>query len=153
MTPPHPSDPVETPLPSVHVEARHGRSRDGGYTDAEGREPSGVHAVCLHPELINVVRQSEKRRLPLAVAIIGAAVTVVIVIAGVLYSQGAAAGATTVRVQALEVRASEDRSDARDRAERQRQLDAIEAQRHEELMNAVHGLDSRMGRIEERLAR
>ncbi len=87
------------------------------------------------------------------IAIISAAVTVVLVIASVLYSQGAAAGATMVRVEALEVRASEDRAATRDRVERQRQQDALESQRHEELMQAVHGLDSRMGRIEERLAR
>lgn len=147
----HPSDPVETPVPRALE--RHGRDRDGGYTPDESREPTGQHAVCLHPELINVVRQAEKRRVPLTIAIIGAAVTCVLAIAGVLYSQGSAAGATAVRVQALEVRASEDRAASMDRAERQREQDTLEAQRHTELMQAIHGLDSRMGRVEERLAR
>ena len=132
----HPSDPVETP-PPYGLE----------------REPSGVHAVCLHPELINVVRQGEKRRTPLAVAIISAAVVIVVAITGVLYSQGSAAGATAVRVEALERRASEDRAESNARAERQRQQDIIEEQRHTELIQALHAIDSRLGRLEARAER
>lgn len=135
----HPSDPVETPPPYA--------------VDGLQREPSGVHAVCLHPELINVVRQNEKRKTPLLVAIIAATVTVIVTITGVLYSQGSAAGATAVRVNALEQRASEDRSEGiRDR-ERQRQDATEAAQRDTQILQTLHALDSRLGRIEERLSR
>lgn len=131
----HPSDPVETPAP-------YGLERPTSVT----------HAACLHPELINVVRQSEKRRVPLTVAVIAAAVTVVLAVAGVLYSQGSAAGATAVRVEALEVRTREDRTAASERDRRDRERDAAQAIRDGELVEALHRLDSRLGRIEERLA-
>jgi hypothetical protein len=140
----HPSDPVETPPPASL--GRYGSDHDGSIG-----EPSPAHAVCLHPELINVVRQAEKRRLPLTVAVIAATVTVVLAIAGVLYSQGSAAGATAVRVEALEARAREDRVEQSRGVERQRQDATDAAQRDTQILQAIHGLDSRMGRIEERL--
>jgi hypothetical protein len=132
---------------------RHGRGLDGGYSDAEGlgREPTGQHAICLHPELINVVRQQQKWRVPISLAIISVAATALITIAAVLYSQGQAAGATAVRVQTIEVRAREDREEEAARAERQRQRDAAMEVRQTEWLQAQHAIDSRLARIEERL--
>jgi len=110
--------------------------------------------VCEHLELIDDVRQARKRRPLLWSA--GVALIVVLLgsISGVsacLYTQGQAAGATTVRVGVIEQRAAEDRAEADRRAERQRQQDVANELRQTEVLQALHALDSRLARIEERL--
>jgi hypothetical protein len=144
----HPSDPVETPIPRA-VTDRHGRERDGGYADADGPVPH----ECLHLELIDDVRQARKRRLPLTVAVITISATLILTVAAVLYGQGQAAGAADVRLDALEQRAAEDRSDGLRESERQRQDATDAAQRDTQFLQTLHALDSRLGRIEERLSR
>jgi hypothetical protein len=135
----HPSDPVETPLPRPRT--------DPGAQSLEGMS---IHAECLHPELIDRVRQKEKWRVPIYISagtLIGGSL---VTIAMILYSQGADAGATRVRVEQIEDRAREDREEASDVRERQRQIDEAASVRHTELLQELHRIDIRLGRIEER---
>jgi len=134
----HPSDPVSTPPP---------RRLDSTAQSGE----ITIHAECLHPELIDRIRQQAKWRVPIILAVVGIAATAIFTVSAVLYSQGAAAGATAVRVEAIEMRAREDRDTSEDRDRRERERAAAQALRDTELVQALHALDSRMARIEERL--
>jgi len=153
----HPSDPVETPAPvPVQRHARQVSGISGADRGLLGDEPSrsappDLHE-CLHLELIDDVRQARKRRVPLTIVLISVAASAILTVAAVLYGQGQAAGSVGVRVEALEQRASEDRNEGiRDR-EQQRQDATDAAVRDTQILQTLHVLDSRLGRIEERLA-
>lgn len=145
----HPSDPVETPPPR-----RVGADLDGAIGGT--REPTGSHQLaheCLHLELIDDVRQARKRRGPLTIAILGVSATAILAVAAVLYGQGQAAGAATVRLDAIEARASEDRASTATRERLDHERAAAAAIRETEHIEALHALDLRLGRIEEQLRR
>jgi hypothetical protein len=137
----------ETPPPAPHGTGRVGRGRDGGF--APGDNPSHD---CRHEVNIALWTQRDKHRWIVVPALVTLTVGVLITLSTCLYTQGQAAGSTAVRVQALEARGVEDRAATADRVERQRQQDTLEGQRHEELMQALHGVDARLGRVEERLS-
>jgi cytochrome c-type biogenesis protein CcmH/NrfG len=126
-------DPTGTPLP---------RPASGAGLDAH---------ECLHPELIDDVRQQRRRRWPVILAVLALAGGSVGAISTCLYTQGEAQGQTIQRIEAVEDRAREDRVEADRQRERQRQDVTDAVQRHEELIQELHRLDSRLGRIEERL--
>jgi hypothetical protein len=154
-------DPTLTPQPK---RIRREPTPSGRYTF----RPEDIQALehaCLHeetiglvrgwedagwPVLIDDVRQARKRRWPILAMVITLAVGSIGTLATCVYTQGAAAGATQIQVEALEARALEDRVEAGRRAEQQRQTDALEVQRHTELLRALHAIDSRLGRLEER---
>ena len=134
MSPRH-ADPIETPMPRP----------------ASSPDLVPVHE-CLYPELIDDVRQSRKRRWPVILAVVALAGGSIGTLATCVWTQGAAQGQTLQRLEAVEDRAREDRAEQERQSERQRQDATAAVQRHQEMMQALHALDSRMGRIEERLA-
>lgn len=134
MAPRH-ADPIETPLPRP----------------ASSPELVPVHE-CLYPELIDDVRQQWRRRWPVILAVVALAGGSLGTLATCVYTQGAAQGQTLQRIGAVEDRAREDRAEQDRQRERQREDAAAAVQRHEELIQELHRLDSRLGRIEERLS-
>ncbi len=133
----HYLDPNETPPPR--------------RIESQSTDSITIHPECLHPELIDDVRQTRKRRwviIPIVITVLCGALGT---LATCVYTQGQAAGATEVRVHALEIRTSEDRGTTDRLAERQRQDAAEAAQRHEELLQEFRRMDNRLSRIEERL--
>ena len=135
MSPRH-ADPDGTPLP-----------RPASSPSLDGLPP--IHE-CLYPELIDDVRQSRKRRWPvvaLVVTLLGGSLGA---LSTCVYSQGQASGATAVRVEALETRTHEDRETVDLISQRQREDAQAAALRHTELLEALHAIDSRLGRLEER---
>jgi hypothetical protein len=138
MAPRH-ADPIETPLPRP-------RSDPG----AQSIEGLSIHAECLHPELIDDVRQQRRRRWPVILAVVALAGGSLGTLATCVWTQGAAQGQTLQRLEAVEDRAREDRAEQARQSERQREDAQAAALRHTELLEALHAIDSRLGRLEER---
>jgi hypothetical protein len=138
----HP-DPVETPLPRPDTRPRSLSSADLAEL--------AVHE-CLHPELIDDVRQSRKRRWPIVALFTTLVGGSILTLATCIYAQGQAAGETRARLEQVERRALEDRNEANQLRERVRESETAATQRHEEMLQTLHSIDSRLGRLEERLS-
>ena len=115
-----------------------------------------IHAECLHPKLIDRLTEREKWRdkwrVPITLAVCTAFVSIIFTVASILYTQGAAAGATNIRVDQVEGRAREDRATVDRLAGQQRQRETEVNEQRTELIQALHAIDSRLSRIEERVS-
>jgi hypothetical protein len=134
------SDPTDTPLP-----------REGGGS-RQGDPDERPEHVCLHPELIDYVRQQRKSRLPIALALVSLVGGSILTLALLLVNQGRTSGATQVRLEQVEQRQVESRQELDRRSEALDESQEAARARDERILQTLYQIDGRLGRLEERLA-